>query len=127
MEEIFHNKELLGILVNDFEEGSVPLTDDKECLQVLTLRHKAGEHTVAPHIHSPRKKETEKLQECLIVRKGRIKIDLYSSDGSYVKSMELKQGELFVRVSGGYGVKFLEDSEIFEIKNGPFNDDKVLI
>ncbi len=127
MEKIFHNQELIGILVKELPFGSVPITDSQEPLQVLTLRHKKGEHSVAPHRHTPRRKITNDLQDFLMVRQGRIKIDLYASDDIYVKSLELGQGEVFIRLAGGYGVEFLEDSEVFEVKNGPFQEDKVLL
>lgn len=127
MEKIFYNQELIGILVTDFSPGLMPITDETEPLQVLALAYKKGGHVVAPHKHSPRQRTVAKLQECLIVRQGRIKIDLYGSDNIYFRTLELKQGEIFISLAGGHGVEFLEDSEVFEIKNGPFQEDKVPI
>ncbi|MEK7173216.1 MAG: hypothetical protein AAB740_04575 [Patescibacteria group bacterium] len=127
MEKFYYKKILVGFRVKTLPEGSVPLTDSKEPLQVLALCHKKNGHRVAAHFHTPSKRISNHLQECLIVKKGRIKISLYGPDHKYFKSIQLKKGELFILLCGGYGVDFLEDSEVFELKNGPFKNDKVII
>ena len=127
MEEIFYQKTLVGIRVQCMQAGSLPLTNAKESLQLLTLKYKKNTHTIAAHGHAPKKRVTQCLQECLIVRKGKIKIDLYAPDKSYLKSFHLKAGELFILLQGGLAVHFLEDSEVFELKNGPFIKDEFLM
>ena len=126
MEKIYYKKVLIGIRFNFFSEGTVPITGAKESLQVLSLKYKKGKY-IKPHIHIFKQRKTERLSECLIVRKGKIKIELYGPDKKYFKRIFLKEGELFVLLNGGWGVHILEDAEIFEIKNGPFIKDEVEI
>lgn len=124
---IFEYKtKVIGIHIRAFKNGVTPTTKDTEALQVLTLKHKKGVF-VKPHIHIPKKRITASLQECLVVRKGKIKIDLYTPDKQFLTSARVKAGEAFLFVSGGHAVTVLEDAEIFEIKNGPFKQDKVAI
>jgi len=126
MDDFFCNNILIGVRVSIFKNGSIPITEKKEPLQVLALKHKK-DSCIEPHMHVSKKRVSNRLQECLIVKKGKIKLDLFGPDKKKFKSIHLKQGELFILLRGGYSISFLEDSEIFELKNGPFIDDKVLI
>ena len=76
MEEIFYKKILIGLKIKSIQKGSMPVTEGKEPLQLVTLKHPKGAYLKA-HMHAPRKRITTRLQECLIVRKGKIKVDLY--------------------------------------------------
>ena len=126
MDKILHKKKLVGIRIRSLKEGSLPVVDGDEPLQVLTLKHKKG-YQVKAHYHKPTTRTTASLQECLVVLKGKVRIDLYGSEKKVVKRLFLKQGETFIFVSGGHGVHFLEDTEIIEIKNGPFSPDRLPI
>ncbi|MBI2045831.1 MAG: hypothetical protein HYT28_00165 [Parcubacteria group bacterium] len=123
--KVFRNKkEIIGIHIQKFNQDVTPITRDSEALQVLTLKHKKGV-SIKPHTHIPKKRTTASLQECLVVRKGKVKIDLYTPNKKWLASVPIKAGEAFLFVSGGHAITMLEDSEIFEIKNGPFMNDKV--
>lgn len=126
MEKIIYKDTLIAIRFKKFKEGAIPLTDPREPLQLLVHKRSAGKHTQA-HYHVPKKRTTEKLQECLVVMKGKIKIDLYGPDKKFFKYLFLSVGEVIILMNGGHAVHLIKDSEIIEIKNGPFVDDKVLI
>ncbi|NCN25876.1 hypothetical protein COT94_01815 [Candidatus Falkowbacteria bacterium CG10_big_fil_rev_8_21_14_0_10_37_14] len=126
MDKIFYNQELVGFKLESVAPGSVPITEENQPLQIVSLKHPKGTYLKA-HRHAPKHRETECLQECLVVRKGNVRIDVYSSDGVFIKAIELSAGQIYVSVSGGIGINILEDAEIFEFKNGPFVEDKVLI
>lgn len=126
MENIIYKNTLIGIRVKKLPDGSKPLTDSKEPLQVVSLKHPKGKYLLA-HAHSPKKRVTHSLQECLIIKKGKVKIDLYSPDKKLFKRIYLNQGDLFILMNGGYGIHMMEDSELIEVKNGPFVEDKILI
>ena len=127
MEEIYYKKILIGLCVRRLKRGSNPVTPDKEPLQLVTLKQPKG-HYFMPHRHTPKTRTTHHLQECLVVRKGKVRVDLYAPGDIKFKSLALKEGELFILLKGGYGIRVLEDAELFELKNGPFlEDDKILI
>lgn len=106
--------------------GSVPHTDGKQSLELLTQKYPRGSYLKA-HIHLPRKRVNKHLQECFIVRKGKVRIDLYGPDKKFFKFIYLKAGELFIALSGGHGFHVMKDVEMIELKNGPFKDDKDFI
>jgi hypothetical protein len=126
MEKIFYKETLIGIRLRKIAKGSIPITDENEPLQLVTLKHPKGAYLKA-HRHTPKKRVTQCLQEALIVKKGRVKIDLYGPGDKFFKFIYLKEGETFVLMNGGYGIHVLKDAEILEFKNGPYVEDKVLI
>lgn len=126
MEKVFYDNTLLAIRIKKLKNGAVPLTDPAEPLQVLTHKRKAGKYTKA-HIHTPKKRVTGKLQECLVMIKGKIKIDLYTPRKKFFKSIYLSPGQVVIFMNGGHAVRILEDCEIIEIKNGPFVEDRIFI
>lgn len=129
MERIFHNNKLIAVHLNALSAnvGSHPATLESEALQAMSLKYSTGARIKA-HYHSPQRRVTECLQEGLVVMKGRIAVDLYSVDEKKLfKSVEVKAGEVIILADGGHGINFLEDSELFEFKPGPFKDDKILI
>jgi cupin fold WbuC family metalloprotein len=123
MDKILYKNELLGIRIKRLGQGSVAVTDSDGALQLLTLKNKKG-HIVAPHAHTPVERVTLRLQECIVVLKGKVRVDLYASGKKVVKRVQLKSGESFITISGGHSIIFLEDSEIIETKNGPFAKDR---
>jgi len=126
VEKITYNNTLIAIRIKKFKNGVTSLTDPSQPLQLVTHKRSTGEYTKA-HVHAPKRRITENLQECLVVIKGKIKIDFYAPDKKYFKSIYLSPGEIIILMNGGHGVHILKDSEVIEIKNGPFIDDKVLI
>ena len=123
MEKILRNGKLVAVRIDSLSPGSTPVIPPEEALQVLTLKHKKG-RVVDPHVHIPHRRVTDVLQECLVVIRGRIVVSLFEEDGSLFRQFQVGQGETCIILAMPHRVEFLEDSEIIEIKNGPFFDDK---
>lgn len=126
MEKIFYNNTLIAIRIKSFKIGIIPITDPLQPLQILVHKRGLGSYTKA-HIHKPLERTTQSLQECLVVIKGKIKIDFYTPDKKLFKYIYVSSGEVVVFVNGGHGVHILKDSEIIEVKNGPFVEDRIFI
>jgi hypothetical protein len=130
MEKIYYKKRLIGILIKGkYPNGSVPHTNTnitEEALGILTLKHPKNT-LLPPHVHKPARRTTQKLQECFIVQKGKVKLDLYGDDKKHFRTITLKAPEAFLAISGGHGFTVLEDCEMLEVKNGPFKEDKEFI
>jgi hypothetical protein len=126
MEKIYYGKTLAGIRIRRITKGSNPITDGKEAVQIVTLKHPKGKY-LAAHKHEHRVRTTQSLQECLFVKKGKIRLDLYTPKDTCFKRVTLTEGDAFLLISGGVGIHIIENSELIEVKNGPFVEDKVLI
>lgn len=126
MSKVYYNGNLLAIKVSRFKDGSLPQTDGSEYLQLLTLKY-PKKHFIKPHYHKPAVRKTKHLQECLVVIKGKIRVDVYSEDKKLIKRIFLKAGEAILLLGGGHAVNFIKDAKLIEIKNGPFLDDKIFL
>lgn len=110
-------------------EAAAFVTPSEVSQQVGFLRPKMG-HQIPAHIHPTRRREVWNTTEVLVLTRGRMRIDFYSNDGSYVVSRMVESGHVIVLLDGGHGMVILEDSEIVEVKQGPYagrEEDKVRI
>lgn len=84
-------------------------------------------YTIAPHVHIPVKRHIDQTAEVLFIKSGRVRIDLYTSDKVYYQSVIVNAGDVVLLEDGGHGFFMLEESEIIEVKQGPYakDDDKV--
>lgn len=129
MVEIIENDGISFALIlrrNIKTEGVKFFSSDDMSLQLGILKHKQGAN-VKPHIHKPTKKIINNVQEVLHVEYGVVECNFYNDEGGKVKSTILNEGDTILLINGGHGFNILENSKIFEIKQGPYTgveDDK---
>jgi hypothetical protein len=76
---------------------------------------------LTPHVHRMDKPITvTEIQELLYIISGKIKVTMYAKDGQPYTSVDLLAGDSMLLMSGGHGVEYLEDTRMFEIKQGPY-------
>ena len=121
VQRVTHNDRLLAIIVpRDFGEPGVNfITADDAALQLGLLNHPKSK-TIQPHAHKVRPREVTVTQEVLVLRKGKLRVDFYDDDETYLESRILEQGDTILLVSGGHGFEVLEDVDIIEVKTGPY-------
>ena len=115
------NGNQLGLIVRSWfsTSGIEFLTPDTFGQQVAYMNRPKGE-VIQAHIHEPISRQLVGTQEVLHIRKGRIRVDFYESDRTYVSSSILEAGDLMLLNTGGHGFEVLEDIDMIEIKQGPF-------
>jgi hypothetical protein len=52
-----------------------------------------------------------------------VRIDFYSEDGQHLSSEILTAGDVVLLSRGGHGFEMLEESELIEVKQGPYDSD----
>jgi hypothetical protein len=108
------------IMYKDYHNDGIVFITPKEFSQQLGyMNHPVG-YKVQPHVHNPVSRVVTDTQEVLLIRKGRIKIDFYTADQSYLDSRELSTGDVILLAGGGHGITMLEPTEIIEVKTGPY-------
>ena len=124
IEEIRHGDELLAIIVRDrFDEGGISFfTPDDFSQQLAYMRHPAGK-VIDPHVHNPVTREVRYTQEVLFLKSGKLRVDFYDSDQSYLHSRILEAGDVILLATGGHGFEVLEDIRMIEVKQGPYAGD----
>lgn len=121
VERIEDNQKLLAvILYRNFSENGIHFFTTAELSQQLAyMRHPAGK-IIEAHIHNPVPREVSYTQEVLFLRRGKLRVDFYSDNRNYLKSRILESGDVILLVSGGHGFEMLEETEMIEVKQGPY-------
>lgn len=115
----------LAILVRSgFAPSGVQfLSDSMDTQQLAFMARPKGEYIQAhSHLHFPR--QIHGTSEVLIMRKGVMRVDLFSPTRLYVGSVTIHAGDVIVLINGGHGFELLEDVDFIEIKQGPYVDGK---
>lgn len=126
MDKIYLQRKLVAIRVRRFPDGTHPVTLPDGALQLITMTRAKGDRAKA-HRHIPKKRVTNLLQECLIVIKGKIRYDLFDAPGMCFRRVIVRPGEAMLILDVAHAVHFLEDSLVYELKNGPFMEDKAFL
>ncbi|MDY0187017.1 MAG: hypothetical protein RBR16_03735 [Syntrophus sp. (in: bacteria)] len=87
--------------------------------QVACMKHPPG-HKIAPHVHNFLFRQVMYTQEVLIIRRGRLKVNLYSSERDFIASRILEGGDLILLCGGGHSFEMLEETSMIEVKQGPY-------
>ena len=124
IEEIKNDETLLAIIVHhDYNKKGISFfTPGNLSQQVAYMQHPSG-HLIEPHVHNKVVREVHYTQEVLLLRKGKLRVDFYDDERTYLKSYVLEAGDLILLASGGHGFKVIEEVEMFEIKQGPYAGD----
>jgi len=121
IEIIKHKSFIFGYIVRYKKKAGVNfLTPSNLSHQVGFIKHKKN-HEIIPHLHLVNKRKINYTSEVLIIQKGKIRVDLYSLKKNYLFSKILKKNDILILVRGAHGFKILNDCEMLEIKQGPFN------
>lgn len=95
--------------------------------QVALMRHPQGKK-INPHIHNLVFRQVLFTQEVILIRSGRVKVQLYSSIKDLVCERILESGDLILLAGGGHSFEMLEETSMIEVKQGPYagDNDKTL-
>ena len=102
--------------------GATFVTSPELSQQIGCLLHPAGK-MIEPHTHKMVPREVHLTQEVLIIRRGRLRVDFYGEDHRYLFSSTLEQGDTILLIRGGHGFETLEETDILEVKQGPYAGD----
>jgi len=104
----------------DTVEGIHFLTPDSFSQQLGLMKRPRG-YAIAPHDHNPVPRIIEWTQEALFIKSGQVRLDLYAPESrDYLESRVLEAGDVALLAHGGHGLVMLEESEIIEVKQGPY-------
>jgi hypothetical protein len=124
IEEIKSNNQLLAIIIsNKYSEPGIHFfTPDDFSQQLAFMKHPVGK-IIQPHVHNPVPREVHFTKEVLFIRKGKIRVDFYTDQQNYIESHILETGDVILLSEGGHGFEILEDTEMIEVKQGPYAGD----
>jgi len=123
--EIFDVGTLIALIIrpNFSAKSTTFFTPPTFSQQLGYLKHTKG-NIIKPHKHKISPRQVQYTQEVLFIKKGKLKVDLYNDEKKYITSQILNEGDLIFLAFGGHGFEIIEDSEIIEVKQGPYIDPK---
>jgi len=125
IQEIKHRDQLLGIKIsNKYSEPGIHFfTPDDFSQQLAFMKHPVGK-IIQPHVHNEVAREVQFTKEVLFIRKGKIRVDFYTDEQNYIESHILETGDVILLSEGGHGFEILEETEMIEVKQGPYAGEK---
>ena len=126
IEKIINKGKLFSIILRSnykFKNGTEFLTPDQSQMQLGLIKRDKNQE-IKVHYHNEQIRTINKTSETLIIKKGKVIVDFFDLDKQLFNSVTLSKGDIILLLEGGHGFKFLQDSEIVEIKQGPFFEGK---
>ena len=127
-ETIKLNNKIIAIIIKaGFSKNGIEFfTPNNFSQQLGYMKREEGYH-IEPHIHNSIAREVMLTQEILFIKSGKVRVDFYSDDQKYFESRILNSGDIILLANSGHGIVTLEESEIIEVKQGPYleAEDKV--
>ncbi len=116
------------IIQRDFRPNNTTFVTSPELAQQVGFVVYPADGVIKRHIHKNVDRRNISSSEALIVREGKLEIDIYDQDKSLVATRHLEAGDFVLMVSGGHGFRISEATILLEIKLGPYAgaDDKEL-
>ncbi len=128
IDKIYLDNILLSVIIrNDFNKNGIEFFTDDNSSQQLGYMNRPKDYVIPPHRHNLVKRDVHLTQEVLFIKSGKVRVDFFDNDQQYIKSSILFAGDVILLADGGHGFKMLEQSEIIEVKQGPYcgEQDKV--
>ena len=118
---IMNNQRLLAIIIshNFCEPGIHFVTPDDFSQQLAYMCHPVGKE-IPPHVHNPVSRHVQFTQEVLFIKRGKLRVDFYDDDCTYLESRILEAGDTILLATGGHGFEVIEELELIEVKQGPY-------
>tara|TARA_B100002052_G_C15819405_1_gene569770 strand:- start:459 stop:911 length:453 start_codon:yes stop_codon:yes gene_type:complete len=122
---INHKNNILAIIIrNSFsKEGIEFFTPNDYSQQVGYMKRPKGYH-IKPHLHHHVPRRVSNTQEVLIVKRGKVRVDFYDAKKKYLMSENLLKGDIIILISCGHGFFMEKESELIEVKQGPYLGEK---
>lgn len=121
VERIINNGLELSIIIRSTykADGIHFFTSDQYSQQLGYMSREQG-YKIDPHLHNPIPREVTYTNEVLIIRTGKVRVNFYDDEKTYLCSRILHAGDIILLIRGGHGFEMLEDTEMFEVKQGPY-------
>lgn len=125
VESIKYKGTLLAVILSvRFSEQGIHFFTPSDFSQQLAYMKRPKGYEIDPHVHNAIPRNIEWTQEVLFIKSGRVRVDFYDQERAYLESRVLVAGDVILLAHGGHGFTMLEESEIIEVKQGPYAGDQ---
>lgn len=123
IEKVYNQKKLYALIVRSSykkKKGVSFFTDKNATQQFGYMNHKKN-YIILPHRHNKRQSKILLTTEVIIILKGILRVDFYNNKEKYLFSKKLYENDLIMLSNGGHGFKVLKDTQMIEVKQGPYS------
>ena len=123
IEKIFNQKKLYALIVRNSykKKKGVSFFTDKNATQQFGYMNHKKDYIILPHRHNKRQSKILLTTEVIIILKGILRVDFYNNKKKYLFSKKLYANDLIMLSNGGHGFKVLKDTQMIEVKQGPYS------
>ena len=100
-------------------KGTEFFTENTDEIQFGVISYEKN-HKTGAHYHNHLNKQSNQVDEILIVQEGSARVDFYNKEGNYIKSTEIFKGDTLIIFKGGHNIIFYEDTKVLAIKSGVY-------
>ena len=112
------------VLRSSYEKQGIEFFTPNDFSQQLGYMNRPEGYVIPPHVHNPVPREVQYTKEVLFIKSGRVRVDFYDDDQTYLESRVLEAGDVILLAYGGHGFEMLEPTEMIEVKQGPYAGDQ---
>ena len=116
-------KELAIIIRAGFHKEGIEFFTDSGYSQQLAYMNRPAGHMIDPHVHNKVDRHVYFTLEVLYIKSGKAKLHLYDQEQNYVETRIVETGDVVLLASGGHGLEMIDQTEIIEVKQGPYAGD----
>lgn len=121
IQNIQYGDKLLSVIIrSQFSAEGIQFFTPNDFSQQLGYMNRPKGYQIPPHVHNPVAREVQYTKEVLYIKSGKVRVDFYDEQQNYLESTILYQGDVILLAYGGHGFVMLEDSEMIEVKQGPY-------
>ena len=123
IEQVKNKKKLYALIVRSKyrKKKGVNFFTNKNATQQFGYMNHKKEHLILPHRHNKRQSKILLTTEVIIILKGMLRVDFYDNKEKYLFSKKLYSNDIIMLSSGGHGFKVLKDTQMIEVKQGPYS------
>ena len=123
IEKVYNQKKLYALIVRNSykKKKGVSFFTDKNATQQFGYMNHKKDYVILPHRHNKRQSKILLTTEVIIILKGILRVDFYNNKEKYLFSKKLYANDLIMLSNGGHGFKVLKDTQMIEVKQGPYS------
>ncbi len=123
IEKIEIDKKLYAIIIrSNYKKDGIEFFTPGNFSQQLGYMKRPSGYEIKPHIHKKISKKIEFTQEVLFIKSGKLRVDFYNTEKKYIQSKIIEKGDIILLSDGGHGFKVIDECEIYEVKQGPYDE-----
>jgi hypothetical protein len=111
------------VIEQNYQSDGIEFFTESNSSQQLGYMKRSAGYEVVPHKHKKVERLVQLTQEVLFIKSGSCRLDLYDAEDQLDISIVLNTGDVVLLAEGGHGLVMLEETEIIEVKQGPFSGD----